>query len=310
MLFLGIDGGGTKTKVFVINELKEILYEGTSGPSSLDTVTNEVTVSNINLALYEFFNNDKFKNTIFESVFAGLGGIPDIKAQEILYQLLANIKGVNNKTLRVARSDMENALASGLCFEEGITLIAGTGMVAFGRNKDGMTARAGGLGYKEGDFGSSYSLGFMAIQTAARVLDKRYEETPFATAIIKELNLNQPSDVASLMELWHDERTKVASLAPFVTKYADHGDMLAINIANKMSYELALSVKSVYTQLKIKKPILVIVGSLGNVDGYFKRKLHEQIQEFAPSVNIIAPLINPGYAAALLALKHYQNSNT
>ena len=72
LLFLGIDGGGTKTKVFVINELKEILYEGTSGPSSLDTVTNEVTVSNINLALYEFFNNDKFKNTIFESVFEAL----------------------------------------------------------------------------------------------------------------------------------------------------------------------------------------------------------------------------------------------
>lgn len=299
LFFLGIDGGGTKTKVYIINEKKEVLYEGTAGPSSLDTVSNVETVANINKALANY------EEVSFTAVFAGLGGVPDEQAQIILYHLLSKVKGVNDNTLRIARSDMENALASGLCFEEGITVIAGTGMVAFGRNKSGLEARAGGLGYKEGDFGSSYSLGFMAIQTAARVLDKRFEETPFARAIINELKLSTPADVANLMEKWHTERTKVAGLAPFVTKYADLGDPLAIAIADKMSYELALSVKAVYQQLNLSHPTLVVVGSLGNTDGYFKKKLHEQIHDYAPNMNIIAPQIDPGYAAALLALQHY-----
>ena len=305
MLFLGIDGGGTKTKVFIINENKETIYEGGGGPSSIDTVTPKKTLKSINDSLVNFFKNSNNKDVKFTSVFAGLGGVPDKESQETLLNIMKDINGVDENTLLIARSDMENALASGLCFDEGITLIAGTGMVAYGKNKAGLEARAGGLGYKEGDFGSSYSLGFMSLQMVARSLDGRYEMTEFTKALANDLNLKTPADVARLMDEWHQERTKVASLAPYVTKYSDLGDVLAIKVSDKMSYELALAIKAVYQKLNLKNPTLVIVGSLGNVDGYFKNKLHEQILSFAPDMNIIAPQVDPGYAAALLALRHY-----
>lgn len=305
MLFLGIDGGGTKTKVFVIDENKNVLYEGESGPSSIDTVEASVTLQNINNCLTSFFKNPDYKNKTFKSVFAGLGGVPDELAQKELYNIIVNVNGVSKDSLILARSDMENALASGLCFEEGITLIAGTGMVAFGKNKDGKTHRAGGLGYKEGDFGSSYSLGLMAIQMVARTLDFRYPKTPFTIELSEYLNLNTPADVARLMEDWHTERTKIASLAPFVTKHANLGDNLATKICDKMSYELAISVRAIYETLKIENPTLVVVGSLGNVKGYFKDKLHEQILTFAPDIKIISPQVDPAHAAALLAHKYY-----
>jgi N-acetylglucosamine kinase-like BadF-type ATPase len=307
MLFLGIDGGGTKTKVFVIDENKTVIYEGESGPSSIDTVEASVTLKNINNCLVDFFKNPEYKNKTFTSVFAGLGGVPDELAQEVLKSIIIKVDGVTKDSLVFARSDMENALASGLCFDEGITLIAGTGMVAFGKTKDGKTHRAGGLGYKEGDFGSSYSLGLMAIQMVARTLDYRYPKTPFTTELAEYLNLNTPADVARLAEDWHTERTKVASLAPFVTKHANLGDSLATKICDKMSYELAIAVRAIYETLKIKKPTLVVVGSLGNVRGYFKDKLHEQILAFAPDINIISPKVDPAHAAALLAHKYYYN---
>lgn len=305
MLFLGIDGGGTKTKVFVIDENKTIIYEGDGGPSSIDTVSRDETLKSINESLVNFFNKKENKNLKFTAVFAGLGGVPDQESQQILLDIMRSINGVGKETLLIARSDMENALASGLCFDEGITLIAGTGMVAYGKNKAGLEARAGGLGYKEGDFGSSYSLGFMSLQMVARSLDGRYEMTEFTKALAADLNLKTPADVARLMDEWHQERTKVASLAPYVTKYSDLGDLLAKKISDKMSYELALAIKAVYQKLNLKNPTLVIVGSLGNVDGYFKDKLYEQILSYAPDMNIIAPQVDPGYAAALLALRHY-----
>ena len=41
-LYLGIDGGGTKTAVCLIDEKLNIISQSQSGPSSYDTVTQEV----------------------------------------------------------------------------------------------------------------------------------------------------------------------------------------------------------------------------------------------------------------------------
>lgn len=41
--FIGVDGGGTSTRACLIDENKKILGIGKGGPSSIDTVTSEVT---------------------------------------------------------------------------------------------------------------------------------------------------------------------------------------------------------------------------------------------------------------------------
>ena len=64
-------------------------------------------------------------------------------------------------------------------------------------------------------------------------------------------------------------RTKVASLAPIVTKYANLNHPYALKIVEAATDELALSVKAVYHHLKLETATLVVVGSLGNVEGSF-----------------------------------------
>lgn len=304
MIFLGIDGGGTKTKVIIINEHKETLFESNSGPSSLDTVDETTTLNHINEALSSYFSSNP-KNA-FSAVFAGLGGVATDSDKSRLFHLIKGVLGVNEHTLVIAASDMENALASGLFFTEGIALIAGTGMVAYGKSKNGKSHKAGGLGYKEGDFGSSYDLGMKSIRALARALDHRIEQTPFTDALQLALGIHQASDVTSLMEAWHTERTKIASLAPIVTTHANLGDIYAKAICDASSYELALAVKAVQDTLKLVEPKLVIVGSLGNADGYFKNKLYQYLMNFIPNLEITAPLLDPAYAAALLALNDYR----
>ena len=147
----------------------------------------------------------------------------------------------------------------------------------------------------------------MALQTLVRTMDYRYKSTPFTKELAKHLGVSTISEMVDLFDKWHTERTKVASLAPIVTKHANLGDVLAVNICNKMSYELALSVKSVYEQLNCKNPTLVIVGTLGNIDGYYKDMIHKTIHSFYKDINIIAPLVDPAYAAALLAYDYYHN---
>lgn len=304
--FLGIDGGGTKTKSIIINEKKEIVYEGQGGPSSLDTVSNYKTLESINQSLEKFFKNNN--NIIFKAVFAGLGGILDEEYEITLSNLLTHIKGVNDETIVVGKSDMENALYSGLCFFEGMSLIAGTGMVCFGKNKQGDTKKTGGLGYKEGDFGSSYDLGKKCLQALARSSDGRYEKNDFTDEIANLLNVSTPSDVARVCEELYEDRTRVASFAPIVTKHANLGNIYATKIVEDATYELALCIKTVYKYLKLDKTKLVIVGSLGNSSGLFRDRLLDKIKLISNNIEVIKPVIDPAHAASIMAYEIWKNN--
>ena len=300
LLFLGIDGGGTKTKVAIIDEQKNLIYEGLSGPSSLDTVNNKTTLRAFQDALIPFF--EKQPNTVFKGVFAGLGGVSKVSDKTQLKNIISLIPGVTNKTNVTAGSDMENALSSGLFEDEGMVLIVGTGSVAYGKNKKGETHKAGGLGYKEGDFGSAYDLGLKAIQAASKALDNRYETTAFTKEVIQALNFKEPNDVIDFMEKYRENRTFIASLAPIVTKHADLGDAYAMMICDNAVDELVLAVCAVHRRLQFEHPQLVIVGTLGNETHYFKKTLHKKLIESIPVLEITAPKVDPSLAASLQSL--------
>ena len=299
MYFLGIDGGGTKTKVVIINNNKDILYESVAGPSSVDTVTSQETLDVIKTALKDFYSSHE--QVVFNALFVGLGGIVFEYQKEVIINHLKTINGVYPNTVIVVENDMHNALYSGLLFDEGMTLICGTGMVAFGKNKHGKHHKAGGWGFKEGDAGSGFNLGSEAIKYMIRAFDGRLEKDAFANDLAEYLKFRKAEEIIALMDELYLNRTKVASLAPIVTKYANLNHPYALKIVEAATDELALSVKAVYHHLKLETATLVVVGSLGNVEGSFKTLLHEKIKSISSKINIVEPQVDPAYAAALMA---------
>lgn len=295
--YLGIDGGGTKTKLIVIDETKKVIYETIGGPSSIDTVSNEETFN-------VFFNllNNLNQKLVFTAVFAGLGGIVSKDDELTVEKIIKRLPQVTEKTIITVKNDMYNALYSGLLFEEGMALIAGTGMVAFGIGLDGKKAKCGGWGYKEGDSGSGYSIGRSGYRHLIRVLDGRYQSDGFSKDLSEAINLSNTNQIIETLDNLYNDRTKVASLAPIITKHANLGNHYAIKIVEEETDQLTLAVKGVYQQLKLKNKVLVIVGTLGNVDGLFKNLLHKKIKEIDNNIKIIAPQVDPALAAALAAL--------
>lgn len=298
--YLGIDGGGTKTKVIVMDGEEKMVYEGTSGPSSTDTVSPNETLGAFHHALQSFF--DKNPKATFKSVFIGLGGIVSDDDCKQVEDLVLRLKGVNKDSVIRARNDMENALYSGLLFDEGIALICGTGMVAFGKNQHGETHKAGGWGYKEGDFGSSYDLGMRSLRHVIKAFDGRETHTAFSNEVSKMIGMESTSDYVKIMNKNYTERTWIASLAPLVTKHALLNDSIAQKIVWEATQELSLAVDAVRKRLKIESPTLVIVGSLGHAKGYHET-LVEALKNRIPDLKIISPQVDPAYAAALMAKK-------
>jgi N-acetylglucosamine kinase-like BadF-type ATPase len=195
---------------------------------------------------------------------------------------------------------MHNALYSSDHFDSGMTLICGTGMVAFGL-KDGLTHKCGGWGFKEGEQGSGYHLGREAIRYCVRAYDGRYQLDDFAKEVANVIGLKKTSDIINIMEEYDGKRTKTASLAPLVTKHANLGNEYAKRICNKATDELALAIQGVYNTLEFDSVTLVIVGSLGNSKGYFGDTLIEKIKKISNNINITSPIIDPALAAAKAA---------
>ncbi len=296
--YLGIDGGGTKTRVCLINELGSILGYGNGGPSSIDTVDAETTFLNIQNALQEI----KYSPIRLKGIFAGIGGVVTQTDKSVLAALLKRLPYTDASTIINVDNDAINALASGELGQEGMVLIVGTGMVAYGQNQEGMTHKAGGWGYKEGDAGSSYDLGVQALKILIKAFDKRIESTDFIEALANHLGMQKPSDIIPIMDHYFGQRTLIAGLAPLVTKFANSGDYHAKTIVDNATDELTLCVNAVYQTIHLPKPYLVVVGSLGNAEGYFKIQLHQKIKKICPMIHITEPMIDPAYAAAKLAL--------
>ena len=305
-VYLGIDGGGTKTKVNIIDLEKNILFENIGGPSSIDTVSYEESYNNIYNLIKPFFDNQEH---LIKGVFAGLGGIIFDEEKERVVTNLKNLPFLAKNCKIEVENDMYNALYSGFLFDEGISLISGTGMVAFGIDKFGNKAKCGGWSYKEGEFGSGYHLGMSAVQYLIRAYDGRYEIDDMAREIAKTLNFNKATDIIELTNELHINRTKVASLSPIITKYGNLGHLYALKVIDFATDEILLAIKGVIKQLKLTKKELVMIGGLVNSDTIFREMLLNKLFKSYPDLTIIEQKADPATAAAYKALHNKGERN-
>ena len=298
--YLGIDGGGTKTKVCLLSEDGSCFYYGISGPSSIDTVDIETSINHIREAINEASNQIYDYYTI-NGIFAGLGGMVTNEDFQLGEKYLRTLDNLSEDCFIMCRNDMENALLSGDTNNIGIALIVGTGMVAYGRNELGDTHKAGGWGFKEGESGSSYDLGFQAVRKAVRSVDFRIEATPFTKEMVEVLGIHSVFDIVKVIDHLWGERTFIASFAKVVTKHANMNDPYAKEICDNATKELSLAVYTTARVLNLENTTVVIIGSLGNADGYFKDQLHQSIQSFLPNITLLEPSMDPALAVAKYA---------
>ena len=301
--FLGIDGGGTSTSVIVIDENNQVVFKNKSGPTSIDTVSNDVTFKNLKEAIKPFV--DSHKDIIFKSIFAGIGDIVYKKDMILVEKIIRKLPLVNELTFVTARNDMENALYSGGNYTNGMALICGTGTVAYGR-KGKKRHKCGGWGFQEGGLGSAYHLGKEALRYCIRAFDKRYMIDDFASEVANEISLANTTHFIKIMQHLYGKRTEIAGLAKIVTKHANLNNKYAKAIVDKATDELALSVKGVYNYLEFDEVTLVIIGSLGNSKGYFGDSLIKKINNISTNIKIVKPIMEPAMASCMMAKDIYK----
>lgn len=267
-LVIGIDGGGTKTTVWLaridVRDEQEILGAGHSGPSNPQAIGFEKACAAFDEAVHQAFVQAEIPRSEAAAACLAVAGADRDDDRRRLTEW-ANARQLAQRFCVV--NDAEPILAAGTPGGWGIALIAGTGSFAFGRSEHGERARAGGWGYLFGDEGSGYDLGRQALVAVARAADGRGPATVLQAAVRRRFGITQDQALIPAIYGAPFDRSRIASLADLVSDGAAAGDQVSIQIMEGAAKSLAEMAAAVADQLQFSAtavPLALAGGVLLN----------------------------------------------
>jgi glucosamine kinase len=181
--YLGIDGGGTKTTCVVGDETRTIAT-ATAGPSNIVRVGEAPARESLRRAVVQACAAAGIAPG--EVVWTCVGGAGAARPElaEIVREILAEILSTPIEVV----GDMQIALEAAFDGGAGVIVVAGTGSIAYGRDRHGKTVRAGGWGFAIGDEGSAHWIGRKAVAEVLRASDcEPSAESLMSTPLVKDL---------------------------------------------------------------------------------------------------------------------------
>ena len=222
-LFLGVDGGQSGTTAIVGDETGRILGRGEGGPCNhaqavegRAKLERAVSVSVAGACGQAGVDAAAVR---FAAACFGMSGGPEDK-QAILERIL------RTERLMVT-TDAVIALAGATATGQGIITIAGTGSIAFGRNGEGRTVRAGGWGYVFGDEGGAFDIVRQALRAALRMEEGWGPPTSLRAALLEATASRSANEALHTLYSSEWPRSRAAALAPLVDAAAGEGDRVA-----------------------------------------------------------------------------------
>lgn len=242
--YLGVDGGGTKTRAVVVDAHGIERGSALSGRANAHWVGVEYAAGQITAAA-EQAAHAAGARLPFAAAWLGVAGLDAPVDFAALAPRLASLADVVHLV-----NDAE-LLLSALPGQVGVALIAGTGSIAVGRSAAGGAARVGGWGHMLGDEGSGYFIGSAALIAAVHAADGRGAPTSLLDRILAAWGLSAANDlIARVYAGAHvGDITPIAQVAPILFQAAQEGDRVAQRIVRRGAVELARAARVAGDQL-------------------------------------------------------------
>ncbi|MCB0328213.1 MAG: hypothetical protein KDD70_01080 [Bdellovibrionales bacterium] len=263
MTLVGIDAGGSKTKVVVTNEDS---LRNSSPEEIRDATLPGLNVSTHGLpALRDFLSGLKedfgIDNPRETKVLGGFAGIEtprqQMEVEEVFTELLfapENVTAVNDARLLLK-----------VLGNDGVVLGLGTGSFCISEF-DGKLFRAGGWGPLLGDEASGFYIGKRAINEATLIHDKvkRSGNSRLVECVCEHFGVSNLQDIIPLLYGRDDNSAqKLAGFAPKVLELADvERDEVAIAIVREAGKSAGQLISAVLTSAKKSNATVGLVGGI------------------------------------------------
>ena len=291
-IFIGVDGGATKTHVIVVDDGNNLLGEALGGPSVirfdtsaawqeiLKTLDSALKTTSIRL------DDEKY------CFHAGMG-ITGCEIKES-HEKFVNTKHPFHNLLVL--QDSYTACIGAHGGQDGAIVIIGTGVVGIAQSNDKIF-QVSGWGFPHDDKGSGAWFGLKAVSLTMQHYDGRFKENSELFNLVLEKFDN---DFSKLVTWANNARpTHFASIAPLVIKLAEKKDKVALDLlkrAAKHVDEVGLCLLE-----KASRDKKIPCALFGGISGLMENYLSPEFRSY---------LVKPKYNAAMgavLAIKKKMN---
>jgi glucosamine kinase len=301
-IVVGVDGGGSKTRVIVADEHGTQLGEVVGPASAVRPGQAEHSAEVIAEAVRDALASCEMSHVVPKVLCVGVAGAAREPERQGLWQALASRELAEEI---VVHPDFSVALDDAFGEGPGVLLISGTGSVAFGRSPSGVIARCGGWGPVCGDEGSGAWIGRRALSVVTASADGREPETSLIGAVLTAAQVNEPQELIA----WAASASPalLASLAPVVTSVAESGDLRANAILSLAVEELVLHVRTLARQLfgdeRAATPVALTGGMLRR-GSTLRKRLEHRLKSAVPGAQVQSAEVNPARGAVRSALRY------
>lgn len=279
MIYLGIDGGGTKTTVAAGDENKNILLKETGATVNFYSVGMEKARENFKEIIDRI--SEKLGVCEFENVFIGSSAL-ECEANEKIIRDFTD--GILNARKIGMNSDLYVALKSAESDGAKIVVISGTGSMAIGEDENGNISKRGGWGHILGDEGSAYSIAVSLLKKAVCEYDNGSCENLISEICVK-LGIENFSHLTDFIYGKDTTKEKIASLSLLVDEKAQNGDLICSEILKNECKALYNTVKPLVCSLGKNTPVFLYGGVFQN-SVMFKNEFAELLKNDFPDIDV------------------------
>ena len=234
--YLGIDGGGSKTTC-VVGDESSVLASAVSGPSNIIRVGEARARESLHDVVRKSCAAARIDSRRVHSACVGVAGAGREEVANTVRRIIAELIAGEVEVV----GDMQIALQAALGAGPGVVVIAGTGSIAYGRDVEGRTARAGGWGFAISDEGSAHWIGRTAVTALLREADQCADDQVAEKTSLLFRGMKSTWNLQSFEQLagTANRDPNFAALMPAVLTAADSGDETARQVLRQAGKELA-----------------------------------------------------------------------
>lgn len=288
--FLGIDGGGTKTRCVLADETTVIAKSMTGGCSVIRHGDQQARES-LHNGIGQVCAAAKISPERIARICIGVTGAarPEIagKIRGILSEV---VPGLDAAKIEVV-GDNVIALDAAFGTGPGVIAIAGTGSIVYGRDADGKTVRAGGWGFAISDEGSGYWIGRCAVSAILAARD-RGVETALESMVLQAWKIK---DIDELVQQANaTPPPDFPRLFPIVLRAAEEGDDAARKLLSEAGVELArFTVIAVQRLAATELLPVATTGSVFRQSADIRRVFYNTLLASFPGIEVRQDLADP-----------------
>ena len=301
---VGIDSGGTKTKIWLTDLQGGKIAEKERAGASITVHSIEDSIDFLKKEVGNFLVEQGVDWSEVTLITIGMAGLNSPEIKNEFEAAWKKVMGENQKILAV--NDTIIGLLSGSQEKRAIVQIIGTGMNCVGFNERGERAKAGGIDYV-GDQGASFEVGYQAVRAAVAAADGRHPPTVLTDLIKTQFGFKNWANwiVEICGEKW--QKAVFGKVGQLVMEAAptNQSDWVIQKIIQETIEENFLATKAVATKLGLDQgptDVVWIGGLIQNHQAILKTPLENKLRtQVNPDFNFIVPTQPPVAGAIVLA---------